>query len=451
MGKQALSSHVKGKKHKGLEAARKMTVLILMLIAAESFSPSATVSEVAPLPITTVPRDQLVVNSINERVIPDSTVDFQSVTTQAETVSCSCVISQQLLPTTNPKQLYQAPATACSAPLPTMLAYIQKDAEMKAEIHLCMLAAMRDISSRDISSLVDLLPDMFSDSDIASKVQLQKTKVNYGVVFGLGPYIAQQLLDTVAACEMVAQDFDESLNKVSQNQQIILSAWREPLAGWVDNWNGPTGMIAAAGRGFFRTMLCHEDMVADLVPVDVVINLLICTAWRTAIDHTPGIKVYNCTSGSQNPITWKEFVDGCFVYLHKHPMGGMLWYPSGRCRSSPLMDAVCRVAFHTAPAYLIDAVRWLTGRRTMMVRIQGRLQKAVQCLRYFSTHQWHFRNDNVRLLSLQLSEADRATFPFDISMLDWSSYLEDYILGIRHFVFKDKPESLPETRRLLRR
>ncbi|XP_046382377.1 putative fatty acyl-CoA reductase CG5065 [Ischnura elegans] len=232
---------------------------------------------------------------------------------------------------------------------------------------------------------------------------------------------------------------------------IVLSAWREPLAGWVDNWNGPTGMIAAAGRGFFRTMLCHEDMVADLVPVDVVINLLICTAWRTAVDRTAGIKVYNCTSGSQNPITWKEFVDGCFTYLHKHPMGGMMWYPAGRCRSSPLADSVCRVAFHTAPAYLIDAIRWLTGKRPIMVRIQGRLQKAVQCLRYFSTHQWHFRNENVRQLSARLSNEDRATFPFDISMLNWPSYLEDYILGIRHFVFKEKPDTLPESRLQLRR
>lgn len=57
---------------------------------------------------------------------------------------------------------------------------------------------------------------------------------------------------------------------------------KEPVAGWVDNWNGPTGLIAAAGKGFFRTMLCRENSVADLVPVDVVINLMIVAAWRTA-------------------------------------------------------------------------------------------------------------------------------------------------------------------------
>jgi fatty acyl-CoA reductase len=63
---------------------------------------------------------------------------------------------------------------------------------------------------------------------------------------------------------------------------LVISSVGEPMAGWVDNWNGPTGIIAAAGKGFFRSMLCHENKVADLVPVDIVINLMICAAWRTA-------------------------------------------------------------------------------------------------------------------------------------------------------------------------
>lgn len=40
---------------------------------------------------------------------------------------------------------------------------------------------------------------------------------------------------------------------------IVLSSFREPIAGWVDNWNGPTGIIAAAGKGFFR-YLCSLNM-----------------------------------------------------------------------------------------------------------------------------------------------------------------------------------------------
>lgn len=65
----------------------------------------------------------------------------------------------------------------------------------------------------------------------------------------------------------------------------VISSLNEPVAGWVDNYNGPTGIIAAAGKGFFRTMLCHENKVADLVPVDIVINLMICAAWKTGTKY----------------------------------------------------------------------------------------------------------------------------------------------------------------------
>ncbi|PZC71173.1 hypothetical protein B5X24_HaOG213943 [Helicoverpa armigera] len=62
---------------------------------------------------------------------------------------------------------------------------------------------------------------------------------------------------------------------------IVLSSLREPVKGWVDNWNGPNGIIAAVGKGIFRTMLGTGTKVADLVPVDTVINLMIVCAWRT--------------------------------------------------------------------------------------------------------------------------------------------------------------------------
>lgn len=62
----------------------------------------------------------------------------------------------------------------------------------------------------------------------------------------------------------------------------VAAAWREPLPGWVDNLNGPTGLIVGAGKGMLRTLHCRGELVADLIPVDIPINLLIVTAWHTA-------------------------------------------------------------------------------------------------------------------------------------------------------------------------
>lgn len=85
------------------------------------------------------------------------------------------------------------------------------------------------------------------------------------------------------------------------------------LQGWIDNFNGPSGVFIAvsstssstgfssagvcvggrqgltvlfcaqAGKGILRTMRANNDAVADLIPVDVVVNLTLAVGWYTAV------------------------------------------------------------------------------------------------------------------------------------------------------------------------
>lgn len=66
-----------------------------------------------------------------------------------------------------------------------------------------------------------------------------------------------------------------------------------------------------------------------------------------------------------------------------------------------------------------------------MLRIQDKLSKAATCLEYFTTQEWHFEDENVRNLATTLSEADKKEFCFDVAKIDWESYIENYVLGIR--------------------
>ncbi|CAG2056910.1 unnamed protein product [Timema podura] len=230
---------------------------------------------------------------------------------------------------------------------------------------------------------------------------------------------------------------------------IILSCAREPEIGWLDNVNGPTVIIAATAKGFFRTILCHEDKKADLIPVDMVTNLTICVAWRTATTKSDGITVYNCSSGIQNPITWKQFVDCCFLNIRKHPLEDVVWYPGGTIKSNSLANSVCSTCMHFLPAHIIDILSRVFGKKPFMVNIQTKLSKASTFLKYFSTRQWHFNDDNTRELSSILSEDDKRIFLFDVREIHWPTYIESYILGVRQFIFKEHPSSLPLARKQL--
>ncbi|XP_024885931.1 putative fatty acyl-CoA reductase CG5065, partial [Temnothorax curvispinosus] len=252
---------------------------------------------------------------------------------------------------------------------------------------------------------------------------------------------------TKALTERMLQQERGSLPVAIVRPSIVLSSYKEPVAGWVGNRNGPTGFIIAAGKGFLRTMLCDENNVVDLVPVDIVINLMICAAWRIATQRTDTIPIYNCCTGQQNPITWKRFIDlSISTYCRLHPMDNVLWYPNVRCHSSARINKLCVTLQHTLPAYIVDTFARLKCSQPIMVRLQTKLSKATKSFDYFRTKQWNFRDDNVRRLDEQLSPEDRETFTFDVKQIDWPSYLEHYILGIRQFLLKESPDTLPAAR-----
>lgn len=62
---------------------------------------------------------------------------------------------------------------------------------------------------------------------------------------------------------------------------IVTGAWREPVPGWVDNISGITGIMMEIGRGTIRSIICDDQLIVDIVPVDIVVNTLIAAAWHT--------------------------------------------------------------------------------------------------------------------------------------------------------------------------
>lgn len=64
---------------------------------------------------------------------------------------------------------------------------------------------------------------------------------------------------------------------------IVTAATAEPYPGWVDNVNGATGMMMGIGCGSIRSLICDKSIVMDVIPVDIVCNILITAAWHSSI------------------------------------------------------------------------------------------------------------------------------------------------------------------------
>jgi len=219
---------------------------------------------------------------------------------------------------------------------------------------------------------------------------------------------------------------------------IVVAAWKEPIPGWVENLNGPTGIVAAAGKGVLRTVFCKRGKVADWVPVDVPINLSIVAAWKISTAPQNAIPVYNCTSGATNPITWGQLETLGLDAVRKYPMENMLWYPGGSYKESAVYNKICQILLHSLPAHLIDVGSLLLGRKQMMVKVVTKMHKAQAAIEYFAINEWKWSNDNVKKLNHELSDADKEIFNFDLANLKWADFIDDYVKGTREFIFKEE-------------
>ncbi|XP_074533420.1 fatty acyl-CoA reductase 1 isoform X1 [Halichoeres trimaculatus] len=257
---------------------------------------------------------------------------------------------------------------------------------------------------------------------------------------------------TKALAEYLVQQEAGNLNVAIIRPSIVGASWQEPFPGWIDNFNGPSGIFIAAGKGILRTMRASNDAVADLVPVDVVINATVAAAWYSGsqtLSRPRNLMVYNCTTGGINPFHWGE-VEYCINMTFKtNPLEQAFRRPNVNLRSNPFTNQYWTTVSHTLPALLYDGYLRLTGRKPWMMKTITRLHKAMMVLEYFTSHSWVWNNDNISMLMAQLSPQDRKVFNFDVRQLHWAEYMENYCMGTKKYVLNEELSGLPAARKHL--
>ena len=229
MGKRALDSHMKGKRHKELvvqnSPVNRNTLLASWVGLASKPASSASTCQQPSL-------------SISE---PSSSVSQQSV---ALTIS--------------------------SESSKTMQSYINdKESVSKAEIIWTLNVITQHESFRSSSNSSSLFQAMFPDSDIAKQFTCAKTKVMYLCVFGLAPYYEQKILNILDSVPYYSISFDESFNKQTKNEQMDFSIryWDNETQKVHDQYLTSKFIGHATAKDLLK---CFRDATIKLKPQKIV-------------------------------------------------------------------------------------------------------------------------------------------------------------------------------------
>lgn len=162
---------------------------------------------------------------------------------------------------------------------------------------------------------------------------------------------------------LVVEKFDK-IPAVILRPSIVIPIWREPVPGWTDNINGPTGLLIGAGKGVIRTMYCQQNGYGDFLPVDVAVNAMLVATWRFLTPELGPVesRVAHLTSSNEIKVSWSEIIEiGRWVIENRVPLNGVAWYPGGSMKSNYIVHWICMILFHWMPAIFVDLLLRILG------------------------------------------------------------------------------------------
>ncbi|XP_049870322.1 uncharacterized protein LOC126369801 [Pectinophora gossypiella] len=222
---------------------------------------------------------------------------------------------------------------------------------------------------------------------------------------------------------------------------IVISAYREPVPGWIDKSCvfGPSGFVVGAGLGILHAMYVDPEIALDLVPVDYVNNTIIAAAHETVVRKERGetdIKIYTVT-GSRHPIKFGKMVDVISIEGRQLPSKLTVWYGYSCMTSNRLWFYILLWFLHYIPGYLVDGILKVAGKKPILVKVYEKVDKLNGVFQYYMTNEWNFQDSNTRHLYWNLSPVDRTIFNCNMDTIDWMLYIRLWCLGCRKYIIKD--------------
>lgn len=224
---------------------------------------------------------------------------------------------------------------------------------------------------------------------------------------------------------------------------IIESALEEPAPGWIEGVKVADAIILAYAREKVTLFPGKRSGIIDVIPVDLVANAIIL-GLAEALASAPEQRIYQCCSGTANPISLGQFIDHLMAESKaNYAAYDHLFY---RQPSKPFI-AVHRGLFDLVvsgvrlPLSITDRVLKLLGnsRDLKWLRNLDTTQSLATIFGFYTAPDYVFRNDQLQALAERMGETDKALFPVDPRAINWEHYLRKvHLAGLNRYALKER-------------
>ncbi|XP_076256709.1 fatty acyl-CoA reductase 1-like [Rhynchophorus ferrugineus] len=237
---------------------------------------------------------------------------------------------------------------------------------------------------------------------------------------------------------------DNEIPAIIYRPSIVVSSLNQPFPGWTENFNGPIGILATHGKGIVRSIYARSDLLADYMPVDVICKILMVTTWKKGLQNNEEkkkVEVYNGSNNGINILNSKEILAIGNSLMMKFPFNKILWYPYTSLTTCFYYHYIRIMLYQILPALLLDGLLLLFGKRAFLMKVQRKIYNSSMVYYYFMHREWKIINNKMLAIEGEILPKDLPNFAFHLDS-DTYQYLEDVLLGIRQYLFKEDASSL---------
>ena len=144
---------------------------------------------------------------------------------------------------------------------------------------------------------------------------------------------------------------------------VVMASVQEPFPGWIEGFNGATGLIAGISKGVIRAICLTKKCTLKYVPVDMLVNATIASAVKKTTMKSSDIFYSTCTDSPESSMTFDFLRENVLANSHKNPFNSMMWYPMVTIFENAHHHKIFLMLLHFLPAFIIDGVQMMTGKK----------------------------------------------------------------------------------------
>lgn len=238
---------------------------------------------------------------------------------------------------------------------------------------------------------------------------------------------------------------------------IIESTLQEPTPGWIEGIKVADAVILGYARGKVIVFPGRRSGVVDVIPADLVANSAILAVAEQLLEPNR-LRIYQCCSGSRNPLQVGEFIDHIMAESRENYAAYSRLFPRQPSKPFIALDRHLFEAISSGvriPMGMLDKSLKLFGRSNNDFKVLVNLETTLKLAKVFSFYtspDYIFHNDKLLELAQRMGPADRALFPVDSGLIDWEHYLRKvHLAGLDRYALQDRKLYRMKTRENKRR